>query len=76
MKRTNKSRYALLGMLSSGPKTGYEIKAIFERSLQHFWSESYGQIYPTLAKLTKEGLVSFETKKTVNSGVKKVYTIT
>jgi hypothetical protein len=44
--RATTSRYALLGMLSLGPGSGYDLKKRIEGSLAHFWSESYGQIYP------------------------------
>lgn len=48
---------ALLGMLSLGPMTGYEIRHRIEASIGNFWSESFGQIYPTLAKLHEQGFV-------------------
>jgi hypothetical protein len=38
--------YAILGLLSIEPMSGYDIRANLEESLAHFWSESYGQIYP------------------------------
>lgn len=49
---------ALLGILSLGPATGYEVRRRIERSIGNFWSESFGQIYPALNKLLKQGLVS------------------
>ena len=48
---------ALLGMLSLGPMTGYEIRQQIDTSIGNFWNESFGQIYPTLAKLHQQGLV-------------------
>ncbi len=48
---------ALLGMLTMGATSGYELKQRIERSIGNFWSESYGQIYPTLKRLEREGLV-------------------
>jgi DNA-binding PadR family transcriptional regulator len=57
MKET-KSRYAILGMLSICPKSGYDIKKSIEGSISNFWSESYGQIYPILKRLVSEKLVS------------------
>ena len=50
-KRRLGSRYAVLGMLSMGLKTGYAMKKHVEGNLGHFWSESYGQIYPVLRQL-------------------------
>lgn len=49
--------YALLGLLSLKPMTGYEMKKWVEKALAHFWKTSYGQIYPTMSKLEKYKLV-------------------
>jgi len=57
-KRPLRSRYAVLGMLSMGLETGYEMKKHVESNLRHFWSESYGQIYPILRRLEEEGLAT------------------
>jgi PadR family transcriptional regulator AphA len=58
MPRENKSKYALIGILSLGPMSGYDIKKTIEVSLGNFWSESYGQIYPILKSLVEEGLAT------------------
>lgn len=58
MARKNKTQYALLGLLSKRPLSGYDIKAIFAKKAEFYWSESNAQIYPTLKKLEGEGLVS------------------
>lgn len=52
---------ALLGLLSMKPMTGYEIKQMIESSIGNFWSESFGQIYPTLKRLETGGWISAET---------------
>lgn len=57
MKKT-KSRYAILGMLSICPMSGYDIKKTIEESISNFWSESYGQIYPSLRRLVVDDLVT------------------
>lgn len=36
--------------------SGYDIKKFVEIGLSHFWSESYGSIYPTLRRLVEDGL--------------------
>jgi DNA-binding PadR family transcriptional regulator len=56
--KENKSKYAILGILSFGPMSGYDIKKFYEQSVAGFWSESYGQIYPILKRLAKEGLAT------------------
>jgi DNA-binding PadR family transcriptional regulator len=48
----------ILGMLSAGPKTGYEIKGLVDHSTRFFWAASYGQIYPELRSLAEAGLVA------------------
>src|ERR671934_94501 len=49
--------FVILGMLGWRPMSGYEIKALVDRSTRFFWATSYGQIYPELRKLAAEGLV-------------------
>ena len=52
-----KTRYAVLGVLTIEDSSGYDIHRFLENSVRHFWSESFGQIYPILNKLEKEGAV-------------------
>ena len=48
----------ILGMLALGePRSGYDIKAIVDRSTRFFWAASYGQIYPELRRLERQGLI-------------------
>jgi len=49
--------YVVLGMLGLGARTGYDIKGIVDKSTRFFWAASYGQIYPELRRLEREGLV-------------------
>jgi len=65
-----------LGILSRGEATGYEIKKLFETDYSHFYEASFGSIYPALAKLTDEGLVSFSQQAQDKRPDKKVYRIT
>ena len=50
----------VLGMLSLGPRSGYDIKTVVDRSTRFFWAASYGQIYPELRRLEEEGLIEGE----------------
>jgi PadR family transcriptional regulator, regulatory protein AphA len=70
--RSSTTRYAVLGVLSIGPMSGYEIRKLVSESIGHFWGESYGQIYPTLRRLSEEGLAVVEREE----GGKKVYAVT
>ena len=67
---------ALLGLLSLGPMSGYDIKALIDRSIGYFWSESYGQIYPSLKRLTAAGLVEKKTARQEGRPDKHVYSLT
>ncbi len=57
MARTTQTELAVLGGLSVMPMTGYALRAAIKEVLGHFWSESFGQIYPTLGALTAQRLV-------------------
>lgn len=50
----------VLGLLALGPRSGYDIKTVVDRSTRFFWAASYGQIYPELKRLEEEGLVEGE----------------
>lgn len=60
MTRRNQTELAVLGALSIEPLSGYALRAAITTTLGHFWSESFGQIYPTLSRLDEEGLVRKE----------------
>ncbi|MNI36447.1 Transcriptional regulator PadR-like family protein [compost metagenome] len=51
------AKFVLLGLLSNGPKTGYEMKKTFEEDFSFFFDASYGSVYPSLKKLEQEGMV-------------------
>ena len=76
MKRENKTKYAILGLISWKPMSGYDVKKAIERSLGYFWAESYGQIYPVLKTLEKEGLAVKSIEKSEGKPDRKVYSIT
>jgi DNA-binding PadR family transcriptional regulator len=55
--RPKQTETAVLGVLSVQPMSGYAVRDAIRDVLGHFWSESFGQIYPTLAQLERQGLV-------------------
>ena len=67
--------HVLLGMLNK-PASGYELKQYFEQSVRHFWYAELSQIYPALAKLEKEGMLSSKKTASDKGPSKKVYTRT
>lgn len=50
-------RHGILGVLSGGPAHGYRIKTQFEESTGGAWTLNVGQIYTTLNRLERDGLV-------------------
>lgn len=67
--RKNQTETAVLGALSVMPMTGYAAREAIRDVLGHFWSESFGQIYPTLAKLESQGHVRREGSVRTGSSV-------
>src|SRR5205823_12414623 len=52
------SDYVVLGMVGLGARSGYEIKQAVELSIRFFWTISPAQVYPSLAKLERAGLLT------------------
>jgi DNA-binding PadR family transcriptional regulator len=53
-------KYALLALLERGPRHGYGLKHEFEARLGQAWPLNVGQVYTTLARLERDGLVAPE----------------
>ena len=68
--------YAVLGLLNIEPMSGYDIRQNLEESLSYFWSESYGQIYPTLRKLEAARLIAPVKQAASETRRRKLYTVT
>ena len=49
--------YALLALLSEGPKYGLQLREQFEAGTGEVWSLNVGQVYKTLGRLERDGLV-------------------
>jgi DNA-binding PadR family transcriptional regulator len=64
-------RLYLLSLLNEGPRHGYEIMRDLEQRFNGLYTPSAGTVYPRLAKLEEEGLVSRS-----DDGRKVTYTIT
>lgn len=65
-----------LGALTTGEKTGYEIKRCFEGAFSHFFTAGFGSIYPALDELTRRGLVTCTVVEQDRRPDKKVYRLT
>ena len=63
-------------MLAIRPMSGYEIQSTIKKTTANFWSESAGQIYPTLAKLLKDGAVTCKKESSNGGRESKIYSLT
>ena len=50
-------RHGLLALLDEGPAYGYQLKAAFEERTGGTWPLNIGQVYTTLQRLERDGLV-------------------
>ena len=50
-------RHALLALLSEGPKYGLQLRDEFEQRTGEVWPLNVGQVYTTLQRLERDGLV-------------------
>jgi DNA-binding PadR family transcriptional regulator len=53
-------RHALLALLSEGPKYGLQLRQEFEARTGEVWPLNVGQVYTTLQRLERDGLVDSE----------------
>lgn len=66
-------RHALLALLSERPKFGLQLREEFERRTGEVWSLNVGQVYTTLQRLERDGLVEAAEP---GEGPQRVYEIT
>ena len=50
-------RHALLALLSEGPRYGMQLREDFEAATGDVWPLNVGQVYTTLQRLERDGLV-------------------
>ena len=50
-------RQAMLALLEQGPMYGYQLRAEFEQRTGETWPLNIGQVYTTLSRLERDGLV-------------------
>jgi DNA-binding PadR family transcriptional regulator len=67
-------RHALLALLSEGPKYGLQLREEFEARTGEIWPLNVGQVYTTLQRLERDGLV--ESDGTGDEGAQKGFRIT
>ena len=67
-------RHALLALLSEGPKYGLQLRQEFESKTGDVWPLNVGQVYTTLQRLERDGLV--ESDDSDDEGPQKGFHIT
>ena len=67
-------RHALLALLSEGPKYGLQLRQEFEARTGEVWPLNVGQVYTTLQRLERDGLV--ESDDAESDGPQKGFRIT
>jgi DNA-binding PadR family transcriptional regulator len=65
-------REGLLALLTEGPKHGYQLRQEFEAATAGVWQLNVGQVYTTLDRLQRDGLV----EELEGSGDRRSYRIT
>ncbi|WP_431960057.1 PadR family transcriptional regulator [Actinacidiphila sp. bgisy160] len=68
--------HTLLGLLESGPRHGYDLKRAFDEKFGHDRPLHYGQVYSTMARLLKQGLVEVDGIEPGGGPERKRYAIT
>jgi DNA-binding PadR family transcriptional regulator len=73
-------RHALLALLSEGPKYGLQLRQEFEARTGEVWPLNVGQVYTTLQRLERDGLVERDDQDEVGDsaeeGPQKAFRIT
>jgi DNA-binding PadR family transcriptional regulator len=67
-------RHALLALLSEGPKYGLQLRQEFEAGTGEVWPLNVGQVYTTLQRLERDGLI--ESDDVATDGPQKRFRIT
>jgi len=65
-------KHILLGLLEE-PKSGYDIKQLFNQIFRHFWSAELSQIYPALSQLERDGLSRSHNEASHKGPARRVY---
>ncbi|MGA5170702.1 MULTISPECIES: PadR family transcriptional regulator [Streptomyces] len=68
--------HTLLGLLESGPRHGYDLKRAFDEKFGHDRPLHYGQVYATMSRLLRNGLVEVEGIEPGDGPERKRYAIT
>jgi DNA-binding PadR family transcriptional regulator len=68
--------HAILGFVNERPRSGYDLKKAFDATVAHIWPAKQSQIYLTLARLNRTGLIDLRVIQQDGKPNRKVYHIT
>lgn len=68
--------HTLLGLLEGGPRHGYDLKRAYDQHFGHDRPLHYGQVYATLSRLLKNGLIRMSDVEQGGGPDRKGYTVT
>jgi DNA-binding PadR family transcriptional regulator len=74
--KDNITQYIILGLLTHENLSGYDLKKQIDMMISQFWNVGYGQLYPSLKVLEKEGAVSGHAEPSALGPERTVYVIT
>lgn len=67
--------FAILGLLSMRPMTGYDLKKMLAGSSILYWSGNNNQVYTSLVKLHQKELITQEIELRADGPTRKIYSI-
>lgn len=68
--------FAVMGLLSQGPRSGYDLASYAERSIANFWSVAKSQVYRELSRLEDLGFVEATEVRQETLPDKRIYSLT
>lgn len=69
-------REGLLALLADEPRHGYDLRARFEAQTADLWAINSGQVYTTLDRLERDGLVAATDDPDDRTGRRRLYRVT
>jgi PadR family transcriptional regulator, regulatory protein AphA len=74
--RRSTTEYAVLGLLTNGPCSGYELQASARKGVGYVWTATKSQVYSVLPRLVEDRLVTSRLVRQERLPDKQVYRIT
>ncbi|HET8651483.1 MAG TPA: PadR family transcriptional regulator [Gaiellaceae bacterium] len=76
MRNITPTECAVLGLLSFGERSGYDLKKLADHSVGYFWTPAKSRIYATLPRLVEAGLVTRRDVAQAGKPDKQLYRLT